>query len=406
MSDYTPTTWVNGATGLSAAKMNNIETGVDNAHIELQHPVTYVVAASNSTTAEKQAADYLCDGTADQVEINNAITAAAALAGQGGTIVLLGGNYNISGSTLLKSNIWLKGVGVSTTLQIPNATNTTFDMIKSADEANWLYNARISDFYINGNKSNQASGTMNAIQLTKLDLCYIEDVKIYSMKGAGIILNTSTTKAWVDSCWVAGCDGSGIELNATGNYNVISKNYLASNNEGIYLGTSPTPSNRCKIIDNSCVSNSSVGIAAYDSSNAIIKGNHCYGNVYGILLSTMTKSIVEDNIVENNTQIGIYIYSAANDNIINNNTVHSNGTAADNTYANIYVYSNCDYNTIQNNMVRRGANANKPKYGICIEDATCDINQVTNNNLHDSGSTTNLSDAGTGTVTAAGNYTT
>lgn len=34
MSDYVPTTWVTGDV-ISATKLNNAETGIDNAHIEI-----------------------------------------------------------------------------------------------------------------------------------------------------------------------------------------------------------------------------------------------------------------------------------------------------------------------------------------------------------------------------------
>ena len=37
------------------------------------HATRYVVAASNSTVAEKAGADYTCTGTNDQTTINNAI---------------------------------------------------------------------------------------------------------------------------------------------------------------------------------------------------------------------------------------------------------------------------------------------------------------------------------------------
>lgn len=58
--------------------------------------------------------DYLCDGTDDQEEINQAV---AALPGSGGEIVLLSGSYRLSGAILLtKWNTVLRGNGGSTVL--------------------------------------------------------------------------------------------------------------------------------------------------------------------------------------------------------------------------------------------------------------------------------------------------
>ena len=60
---------------------------------------TIVVAASNSSSKCKAAADYVCSGSGDQTEINNAIS---ALPAGGGKIVLLEGTYNINGKILYK----------------------------------------------------------------------------------------------------------------------------------------------------------------------------------------------------------------------------------------------------------------------------------------------------------------
>jgi hypothetical protein len=62
---------------------------------------TYVVAAYNSRNASY--ADYQADFTNDQVEINNAITAAYS-SGRGGKVYLLEGNYRIATTTGTLSN--------------------------------------------------------------------------------------------------------------------------------------------------------------------------------------------------------------------------------------------------------------------------------------------------------------
>ncbi len=70
---------------------------------------TIVVAASDSLN--KAAANYVCDGVADNVEIQAAID---ALPAGGGKVVLLEGNYTISASIVLKSNLSLIGMGHAT----------------------------------------------------------------------------------------------------------------------------------------------------------------------------------------------------------------------------------------------------------------------------------------------------
>lgn len=73
---------------------------------------TIKIAASNSTDNSKASADYICDGIADDVQINAAIT---SLTTTGGCIELSEGTF--VGSVLINtSNIWLKGQGISTIL--------------------------------------------------------------------------------------------------------------------------------------------------------------------------------------------------------------------------------------------------------------------------------------------------
>ncbi|MEN6514449.1 MAG: hypothetical protein ABFC82_10965, partial [Methanoculleus sp.] len=56
---------------------------------------TLVVAASDSTSTAKAQADYVCDGSNDQAEIQNAIN---ALPAGGGTVQLTEGTFNCAGS--------------------------------------------------------------------------------------------------------------------------------------------------------------------------------------------------------------------------------------------------------------------------------------------------------------------
>lgn len=72
-------------------------------------PIAYSVANSTSPALSRLNANYLADGTADQVEINAAITA-ASLAG-GGEVLLLEGTYSITAPIVVKENVTLKALG-------------------------------------------------------------------------------------------------------------------------------------------------------------------------------------------------------------------------------------------------------------------------------------------------------
>ncbi len=69
---------------------------------------TLVVAASDASTASKRFADYLCDGTADDVQIQAAIDAINAT-GVRGTLVLSEGTFTCAATIAWKSNVDLRG---------------------------------------------------------------------------------------------------------------------------------------------------------------------------------------------------------------------------------------------------------------------------------------------------------
>ena len=89
-------------------KVEDVEDDLDTHKADgTQHAKTarFVVGTSTSgwTTSD---CDYLCDGTNDQEEINNAIT---ALPARGGEIVILDGTYNITAKiNVTKDNVSIR----------------------------------------------------------------------------------------------------------------------------------------------------------------------------------------------------------------------------------------------------------------------------------------------------------
>jgi len=76
---------------------------------------TIVVAANDSL--HKNMADYVCDGTADDVEIQAALD---ALPAGGGKVVLLEGEYSIASTINLSDYQTLEGQGFNTILRAKN----------------------------------------------------------------------------------------------------------------------------------------------------------------------------------------------------------------------------------------------------------------------------------------------
>src|SRR3989339_1397743 len=88
------------------------------------------------TVATDGSGDYNCDGTADQTEINEAIS---NLPSGGGIVRMKKGTYNLTGLVeILKSNVILEGEGASTLIKAANASNLG-DIVRVGDGSTTAY---------------------------------------------------------------------------------------------------------------------------------------------------------------------------------------------------------------------------------------------------------------------------
>lgn len=136
---------------------------------------TVVVAADNATASEKAMADYVCDGAADEVEINNAIT---FVTGYDGVVQLTSGTFVTAGSIIIKEGVWLRGMGTKMTLIQPSAIAADIVTGDGTDAAT-RWSVEVSHFRIDG--SNQTAGSGLCIDRgwgtarihdLQLDYCY------------------------------------------------------------------------------------------------------------------------------------------------------------------------------------------------------------------------------------------
>ena len=150
--------------------INTTTNIVANSNLSATHKITrsatIVVAASDSSAKSKAQADYVCDGTNDEVEIQAAITA-----GAGGKITLLEGNYikgNISGISV-PSNTEIELLG---TIKLANNVGDGAIIFKNSDSTN--DNIRIIGGILDGNRTNQSSGHQTAIQFTSVNRSVVD----------------------------------------------------------------------------------------------------------------------------------------------------------------------------------------------------------------------------------------
>lgn len=135
-----------GASGWGLIQGTDLGTGTARA-------VTRTVAASDASALTKAMADHVCDGTADQVEIQ---AAHDALPAGGGELRLSEGTFNLSGSVTLSKFVAVTGMGWSSVLRAANGLNAP--LIDFADAVSGGLSVRIAHLKLDGNGPNQTAG--------------------------------------------------------------------------------------------------------------------------------------------------------------------------------------------------------------------------------------------------------
>jgi parallel beta-helix repeat protein len=335
---------------------------------------TVVVAANDSQN--KNRADFVVPDGANnaQVTISNAIN---SLPAGGGKVVLLDGTYIVDNSIILPSNTLLEGQGNGTIIKFKDQCGWHIRIITNTPGG--ATGIVLKNFTVDGNKEkNSVYGYYN-------DGIYFSNVSNSCISGIRATNNID----------------HGIHLDASSN-NVITDNVCQEND---FMGIFVEAGGGNIVTDNTCQENGYHGLGILSANNMVVNSNVCQGNDhYGIYIVS-DNNTVTSNSVQGNGEHGIYFYGYtgfANHNTVTGNVCTANSQKADNFYDNIHLYY-ASHNNIQNNVCRQGDSENKPRYGIRINDGKCVENIVTNNDLYQSGVSGSLSDAGTGTITTAGN---
>jgi hypothetical protein len=296
---------------------------------------TYLVAASTAPSLVKSQADYVCDGTADQVEITAALNALGAV---GGSVLLSSGQFNLSAAIVLPPtalNIGLTLAGFNwfaTVLRL--STNANCNVIEYTDSTE-SFGYVLRDFMIDGNKNNNPTG-LNGIALTGTGMAsdlLIEKLFIIRCKNHGLYCTTGHWSMRINDLISEYNGGAGmyVVLNSA----TISGGFFAYNGGttggvvftggltkagiqmtnsvvymntyyGIYVNESDISIQNCRIYANSQIgAGSRSGVFVDASANALIKGNVINGNSlqkYGVdIQSTASNVLLEGNQIFGNT---------------------------------------------------------------------------------------------------------
>lgn len=189
----------------------------------------YFVASSTAPSFLKASAEKVCDGVADDVEINAAIVATTTV---GGRVRLSGGSFALAARVTHKSNVNLCGMGAATVLQAGAGVSAGVVTGASGDA---ITDASIEDLLIDGG----AIAAVNGIQVTNGSRLRVERVRIQNVAKNGVVLTTHSDadlkRLRIDTPSDAGIEILGGTDNTIDRCTVLSSGSSGVIKHGIYL---------------------------------------------------------------------------------------------------------------------------------------------------------------------------
>lgn len=292
---------------------------------------TYVIAASDYTGPAQ--ADYVCDGTADNVEIQTAIT--ALYNGIGGKIFLTAGTFNISQAIVLprcpqQYRIEINGEARHTTMLfvVNDANCNVFEYVGGAGSDTPRY--YFKDFSINGNYTHQTSG--NGFYITSaLSDVLLDHVGISNCKETGFnALGVTMPSLRLRDCVMEYNQNCGVKTSGS-NVDIHGGMYSYNKESGIRLAGALSIS---RVSDVAAYQNGQNGIYL-NGDRTSITGCTIYQNSYGntntydgIATSGFNRCVITNNVIDgfDSQRYGIYGGTTDYNNIISNNNLTRNVT--------------------------------------------------------------------------------
>ena len=231
----------NLAPGTAGQFLKSQGAGADPEWANVTRSATFVVAANDSSTLSKQQADYVCDGTDDQVQIQAAIDAVNTAGG--GKVLLMEGDYIIASTITGKDYVDLEGIGFGTLLDVSSiGSNDVLQMGDHSSLSNLKISGSISPFPPSLNQNTQAGNNCKIsniwvdsvgggiecvnktdVSITDVRITNIRDVSDY---GAAIHITGSSANAiYIKDFYIEGCN-RGVEIEDGAKNVFVSHGYL------------------------------------------------------------------------------------------------------------------------------------------------------------------------------------
>lgn len=161
-----------------------------------------VVAANDSSAKDKALADYLCDGTADDVEVQAALDAVPTT---GGTVVLSAGTYAISATTTITAN---KRILILAHGALFNLAATVTGLRINQGVASTVRGVTVQGLRIDGG----SLATTTGLELRDTNHCQVIGVEVANCT-VGFLLHSNAASSFVEG---ASFDNCLLRTNTTG----------------------------------------------------------------------------------------------------------------------------------------------------------------------------------------------
>ena len=371
-----------------------------------------LVAASDSSDADKAAADYVANGNTgaandgDQVEINSALTA-----GSGKKVVLLKGTYTADASIIMHANTIFTGIGEGTLVKLADI-DVTENLIESSGLDNWS----IRDMAIDGDDTANTAGIQHGIYIAGGISDEIKNVQVRNFRNTGITIDGTAeyttivqSRLWgsvigidvydaentkiMNSTFEGGHTAAAVNIGSFGNWTTLSNNIFRDEAYGI-----ETTGANAVIDSNQFYNLSGRGVYVNAASQTIVSHN---------LFDTVLTWAVEvsgasaDNSILNNSFINtsnltISLDSGSQRTKVQGNTIYNPGDVLDNN--GIYI-GDSDSNSVIDNTIT-DTSCSSTCYAIYISNSTSENNYLSGNTFSTTSGTATINDAGTGTIYA------
>ena len=289
---------------------------------------------------------WLCDGTADDVQIQAAIDAVNSVGG--GVVMLSEGTFTIADGIDLKAFVSVLGQGTgATTIEIVNASGVDFTMM----DANAIGQFRLADFSLDGNKANNAGRTHQGIVITTGDQVLVENLRVRNLKnGIGISTVSSDSTVRIRACQALYNESYGVSVQ---NGSVAEGCYAYQNQEGYFVG------HNSHALDCQSEDNTAYGFRV-GGDDAVVRGGRSTLDADGLLASG-DRYLITGMQIDLAEQNGMEL--TGDHGRVDSNFIYSCSQAADDTHDGIEC-TNADWTHITNNTVRSKRAPNDHKYGL------------------------------------------